>query len=189
MKKPIFIDRDGVINKDSGGWTERGYVERWEDFIFLPRSLAALKKLNNAGYSIILVSNQAGVSKGYYTREQLNLITKNMTRDIEKSGGKIAGTYYCLHQTSDNCNCRKPKTGLLEQAQSELGIDLQGTYIIGDSKRDIEAGTKKGLRTILVLSGKAKVDDIPGWEVKPDCVFNDLMDAAAYIIESEETQL
>ena len=186
MKKVIFIDRDGVINKDPAGWTEHNYVTRWENFIFLKNSLKALKKLNEAGYDIVLVSNQAGVSKGYYTEEKLKEINRKMIEEIEKNGAKIRKTYYCLHQESDNCNCRKPKTGLFRKAEREMGVKAKGAYFIGDGKMDIEAGERMGMKTVFVLSGKTSLEKMRGSGIKPDYIFDDLNEAVKFVIASSE---
>lgn len=181
MKKVIFIDRDGVINKDPGGWTKHSYVTRWEDFIFLPGSKEALKRLADRGYDIVVISNQAGVSKGHYSEGELGSVNSNMIREIEKSGGKIKKVFYCLHQDSDNCDCRKPKAGLFRKAEKELGITASGSYFIGDGRTDVEAGKKIGLETILVLSGKTGPEDMRAWESKPDHIFRDLEEAVRFI--------
>jgi len=186
MKKVIFVDRDGVINKDPAGWTPHSYVEKWEDFKFLPGSIDALKKLTLAGYSIILASNQGGISKGYYAEDALNEINQNMLEKLEENGAKIEKTYYCIHQDSDNCNCRKPKTGLFESAKKELNLNAVDAFFIGDGKTDVEAGIKFGLRTILVLSGKTKLKDLKNWNIKPDYIVDDLLEAVNFILRDSK---
>lgn len=187
MNKVIFIDRDGVINKDPMGWTEHNYITRWEDFHFLPNSVKALKKLNDAGYDIVVVSNQAGVNKGYYTKEKLNEINRNMLDELAKDGVRIKKVYYCVHQDSDNCDCRKPKTGLFKQAEKELGITAAGSFFIGDGKMDVEAGEKMRMKTAFVLSGKTDLEKMRGWDLKPDYIFDDLYEAAEFILKGEKT--
>lgn len=186
MKKVIFIDRDGVINKDPGGWTEHSYVTRWEEFVFLPHSIKALKKLNDAGYDIIVISNQAGVNKGYYTKKDLEIINKKMIEEVKKNRANLKKVYYCVHQNSDNCDCRKPKTGLFRQAEKDFGIMASGNYFIGDGKMDVEAGKSMRMRTVLVLSGKTNQEFIKNWEFKPDFIFKDLLEAVNFIIETGE---
>ncbi|MDO8525820.1 MAG: HAD family hydrolase [Candidatus Omnitrophota bacterium] len=182
MNKPIFIDRDGVINKDPGGWTEHSYVTGWEDFHFLPGAKVALKRLSGNGYDIIIISNQGGVSKGYFLQSTLDDITAKMLEEIESSGAKIRKVYYCVHQDSDNCACRKPKTGMFTLAENDLGIRSAGAYFIGDGKVDVEAGKSMGLKTILVLSGKTPAGDVEGWDLKPDYIFKDLPEAVNFIL-------
>jgi len=186
-RKIIFIDRDGVINKDPSGWTEHSYVTRWEDFHFLPNSVNALKRLSDAGYDIIIVSNQGGVSKGYYTEDRLNDINRKMLEEMKKNGVKIKKTYYCVHQDSDNCDCRKPKTGLFKQAEKELGVCAAGNFFIGDGKMDVEAGAGMGMRTILVLSGKTDLEKTQSWGIKPDYIFDDLAEAVEFILKGDKS--
>lgn len=183
MKKIIFIDRDGVINKDPAGWTEHSYVTRWEDFYFLPGVKEAIKLLNDAGYDIVIISNQGGISKKFYSQDVLDKITANMLNEIEVVGGRIKKVYYCPHHDKDNCDCRKPKTGMFDRAEKELGIKANGAYFIGDGKMDVEAGRKMGLKTILVLSGKTVLEDVEKWETKPDYIFKDLLEAVKFILE------
>ncbi|OGW84681.1 MAG: hypothetical protein A2987_06515 [Omnitrophica bacterium RIFCSPLOWO2_01_FULL_45_10] len=182
-KKVIFIDRDGVINKDPGGWTEHNYVTRWEDFHFLPGAMEGIRRLNDSGYEIIIISNQAGVSKGIYTERKLKSVTEKMLTAIKKSGGRIRNIYYCTHQDSDACDCRKPKTGLFRRAEEEMGIKTAGSYFIGDGRVDVEAGKRAGLKTILVLSGKTALEEVKKWDVKPDHIFKDLACAVDFILK------
>ncbi|MFC1576800.1 D-glycero-alpha-D-manno-heptose-1,7-bisphosphate 7-phosphatase [Candidatus Omnitrophota bacterium] len=184
--KTIFIDRDGVINKDPGGWTEYSYVTDWKDFHFLPGSLEALRKLAEAGIGAIVVSNQAGISKGYYTKEKLSEINAQMLSAIREAGGKIQAAYYCVHRNEDNCVCRKPKTGLIDKAAKEHGVDLKRSLIIGDGAVDICAGKKAGLKALLVLSGKSAASDVEAWEVKPDHIFKDLIEAVNWLIKNSK---
>ncbi len=186
MKKVIFLDRDGVINKDPGGWTEYNYVTTWEEFIFLPNSIKALRRLNDAGYDIVVASNQAGISKGYYTRSQLDQINQNMIKKIEENGAKLKKVYYCLHQDSDNCDCRKPKIGLFKQAERELGVKAAGNYFVGDGKMDIEAGKKMNMKTVLVLSGKTDLEKVDSWTIKPDYIFEDLSETVNFVLKKDQ---
>ena len=177
----LFIDRDGVINKDPGGWTLTNYVKDWKDFHFIPGTLEALKMLKEKGIKVIVASNQGGVNKGLYTKDELNRISSSMLKEIEKSGGAIEEVFYCIHRDEDNCTCRKPKPGLLEMAAKKYGVDPKTTYFIGDTKTDITAGKRAGCKAILVLSGKGSRLDIDGWEDKPDHVFENLLGAVEWI--------
>ena len=187
MNKIIFIDRDGVVNKDPGGWTEHSYVTRWEDFHFLPGAKKALKLLGDNGYDIIVISNQGGVSKKFFSNAALDNVTQKMLHEIEAAGAKIKKVYYCIHQDSDNCDCRKPRAGMFRQAEKELGIRSAGTYFIGDGKTDVDAGKEMGLKTVLVLSGKTPSEDVAGWESKPDHIFKDLLEAVEFVLKGEKT--
>jgi len=177
--KVIFLDRDGVINRYPG---DADYVKSWNGFHFLPKVKPALKKLSANGFKIFIISNQAGVSKGMYSQEALDLITQNMLKQLCAYNINIAGVYYCTHRPEDNCSCRKPKTGLIEKAIAELKseglkIDLSNSYFIGDTIRDIETGKAAGLKTILVFSGKEKLKNRNNWQILPDFVARDLSTA------------
>ncbi|MDD5438896.1 MAG: HAD family hydrolase [Candidatus Omnitrophica bacterium] len=182
--KIIFLDRDGVINRDPGEFVPCSYVTSWKEFFFLPGSIESIQRLDQAGYGIIVISNQAGVSKGCYTEEQLNEINENMLSTLKQHGASILKAYYCIHQSKDNCGCRKPKTGLFERAEQELGIRSRGAFFIGDGKMDVEAGHAFGLKTILLLSGKTSKDDVQAWRIKPDLIRNDLQGAVDYVLRN-----
>lgn len=185
-KKTIFIDRDGVINKDPAGWTEYSYVTRLEDFKILPGALEALKILKDNGIDVIIVSNQSGVGKGYFSREELDAVNKKMLDMVKKAGGNIKDAYYCVHKTEDNCDCKKPKTGLFKQAIAKYDINITDSYFIGDDRRDIIAGKAIGIKTIFVLSGKFSRQELEGWGDKPDYIFKDLLNAVKWIIKRED---
>jgi histidinol-phosphate phosphatase family protein len=185
--KAIFIDRDGVINKDpGGGWTEHSYVTRVDEFHFLEGSREAIKDLTEAGYEIVIISNQGGISKGHFTLDDLDKINKKMLAGIKASGGRIRSLHYCPHQKSDGCDCKKPGTGLFKAALKGLKIDLKETFFIGDGSMDVEAGKRVGCKTILLLSGKSSKDQIEGWEYKPDYIKKDLREAVDWLLAEGE---
>jgi D-glycero-D-manno-heptose 1,7-bisphosphate phosphatase len=183
MQKAIFIDRDGVINKDPGGWTRYNYVTKWDEFFFIEGSIEALKKLAESDYKVFVVSNQGGISKGYFSQKDLDALNKKILEEIEKGGGKIDGLFYCPHHDKDNCECRKPKTGLIEQAARTMHIDFKNTYLIGDSIGDVEAGKRMGMKTILVLSGKTSMPELTGWDMQPDYIKGNLLEAVEWVIK------
>ena len=181
----VFLDRDGVINTYPG---DTNYVKSWEEFSFLPGVTSALKKLHDAGFILCVISNQAGVSKGIYSQESLDLLTSNMLKELKGYGISIAGVYYCIHHPDDNCPCRKPRAGLIEQAIGQLkasGIvpEIGGSYFIGDTIRDIETGKAVGLKTIMVFSGKEKPENKHTWQVLPDFTAQDLTAAVQIILQ------
>ncbi len=178
--KLIFLDRDGVINKDLNT-----YVSRSEDFEFLSGVLEALKRLTVAGYEIVIISNQAGIAKGIYTKNELNRVNDKMVKAIEKAGAKISRVEYCLHADSDNCSCRKPKTGLFKRVLDEKDIDVSRIYFIGDKESDVIAGKNIGCKTILVLCGKTKEADVKHWQTKPDCIKKDLKEAVLWLLSED----
>lgn len=146
-KKVIFLDRDGVINKKP---PKADYVKSCDEFTFLPGSIKAIKHLKNKGYQIFIVSNQAGIARKAMTGKNLNEIHQKMQKDLKMHGTKVDGIYYCPHGWNDNCNCRKPKPGMLLQASREHLIDLTKALFIGDDKRDKQTGETVGCKTILV---------------------------------------
>ncbi|UCB57624.1 MAG: HAD family hydrolase [Candidatus Omnitrophota bacterium] len=174
--KIIFLDRDGVINRDPGFGD---YVTSWQRFEFLPGAPEAIKKLNRAGYEVVVLSNQAGVSKGLYSRQDLNEITENMLRELKKAGAEVRAVHYCLHQDKDNCACRKPKTGLFFEATRDLKINFADTYFVGDNRRDVLAAQAIGSRSIFVLSGNTRLENL---DVKPTFVAQDLLQAVERIV-------
>lgn len=178
--KVIFLDRDGVISI----FTPNDYIKKWEEFRFLPHSRAGLKRLNRAGYEIVVISNQAGVNKGLFSQADLQDVTARMLRVLKKDGIRIAKVYYCIHTKEENCNCRKPRTGLFAKAQKELGLrSLAGSFFIGDSQTDVEAGEAAGTRTILVFSGKTRnKKEIRDWPVKPDFTARNLKEAVDIVL-------
>lgn len=182
--KVILLDRDGVINRYPG---DRDYVKSWSEFHFLPEVKPSLKKLNDKGFKIVIISNQAGVSKGIYTQETLDLITRNMLKELNDHKVNIAGVYYCTHRQGENCSCRKPKTGLINMAVAKLkneGLEpeLDRSYFIGDTIRDVETGKAAGLVTILIFSGKEKPENKDKWATLPDYTARDLAEAVDLIL-------
>jgi len=146
-QKYIFIDRDGTLNVRP---PRACYIERPEDFMWLDGAKEAIKRLKEAGYFIILISNQPGIARGNLTEETLQQIHKKMQRDLEEVGAKIDRIYYCPHNWDDGCECRKPKPGMFYMAQREYSINLSRCYMIGDDERDIEAGQAAGCKCMLV---------------------------------------
>jgi len=182
MEKFIFLDRDGVINRDPA-WVGKDYITSWEEFQFLPGALEAIRKLTDNGYKVAVISNQAGVGRGVYTKEKLDEITGKMLKEIENSGGEIHSVQYCIHKKEDNCGCRKPQAGMFKKAAADLKVDFAKTYFIGDTKQDMEAGRNIGARTILVLSGKVKEKrETEDWEAKPDFIKKNLMEAVKFVV-------
>lgn len=172
--KVIFIDRDGVINRDPIG----DYIKRWKDFKFLPGVIRALKKLSSRKYQIIIISNQAGIGDGVYPESSLKEITVNMLSRLEKEGVSIHSVYYCLHGKKEGCSCRKPKTLLFRLASKRLRYQKTRTYYIGDKVSDIRAGKRFGLKTMLVLTGHGSMhkDQFKNGR-GPDRVFPSLREA------------
>jgi len=181
--KAVFLDRDGVINRYPG---DTKYVKSWEEFHLLPHVKSSLKRLNEDGVRIFIISNQAGVAKGVYSRQALDEITANMLKKLNPA--HIEGVYYCTHRNEDNCSCRKPKTGLIESAirqlkKQGLTINRNRSFFVGDTLRDIQTGKKAGLKTILVFSGKEKPSGRDNWDILADFFARDLSQATDIILK------
>ncbi len=176
----IFLDRDGVLNRFPGKGV---YVTRLSDFTFLPGAKKAVKLLTHAGHELIVISNQGCVSRGTLTPEGLTAITDYMLDKIQKSGGKIHRVYYCMHQTSDKCGCKKPKLGLVMKAVRGRKEILKNSFFVGDSREDIETAKKAGCLSVLVLSGRSQRKDVEDFEIKPDEIKKNILDAARWILK------
>lgn len=151
MKKVVFLDRDGTIN------VEKKYVYKIEDFEYIDGSLEALTILQNQGYNLIIITNQSGIARNFYTERNYHDLTKWMLKDMQEKGINILDTYYCPHlkQSIDSryaidCNCRKPRTGLFMRAINEHYIDLKNSYAIGDQVRDLQICFKTQIKGILL---------------------------------------
>ena len=176
--KAVFIDRDGVVNKYPG---DKLYVTSLKKFKILPGVKKGIALLSKAGFDIFIASNQAGVGKGLYSLKTLNSITAKMLSDISKRGGKITKVYYCIHRKDERCSCRKPKPGMLKSAAREFKLSLKDSYFIGDTIRDVFTAKNAGCKSILVFSGKEKLKNMENWEITPDLVFKDLLEASKFL--------
>lgn len=172
-----FVDRDGVINRDRDD-----YVKSASEFEFLPESPQALARLHAAGWTTVLISNQAAVAKGIMTMDALEGINKVLRDGVTAAGGNIDAMYYCLHRPEDRCDCRKPLPGMLIKASKDFGIDPTQAVFIGDAARDILAGKAAGCKTVLVLTGKLTAEDATAMDPSPDYVAADLGEAADWIV-------
>lgn len=158
MKRAIFLDRDGTLNKDSG------YVHRKEDWIWLPGVLQALRRFRAAGYLLVVVSNQSGLARGMFTQKDLAALEAWVTTQMEEKNVGIDAWYYCPHlpEITGPCSCRKPEPGLLLQAARDLDIDLARSWMVGDSLRDVQAGLAAGCQCVLVgPAGQERAQSLP----------------------------
>jgi len=184
--KIAFLDRDGVINRYPG---HGKYVTKLKEFHFLPGALEGISRLTQLGYHIFVVSNQAGVGKGIYSRHKLDKITDYMLKNVQKNGGKIRKVFYCVHRREDNCNCRKPEIGSIEDALKLLKVkmsQIQKSFFIGDTQTDMLTGHRAGCTTIFVLSGGETRRSIRQWQVQPDHIAKNLSEAVK-IVEHENS--
>lgn len=155
LRKAVFLDRDGVINVD------KGYVYKIEDFEFIDGSVEAMKKLKRSGYSLIVVTNQSGIGRGYYTEDDVQNLHSFINRELSKEGFQIDDFFYCPHHPYEalndykkKCECRKPGTLMLEKAIKKYNIDVNKSYMIGDRISDIKCGLKLGLASYLIRQYK-----------------------------------
>jgi D-glycero-D-manno-heptose 1,7-bisphosphate phosphatase len=187
MKKPaVFIDRDGTINE------QMGYINHLSRFRILPRVPQAIRTLNRHGFLVLVVSNQSGVARGYYPLDLVEALHHLLSVRIEEKNGKIDGIFFCPHhpagsipEFSCNCDCRKPKTGLILQACRSFEIDLQRSFVVGDMCTDIELAHRAGLTGILVKTGYGLGEiqyTLPQKTTKPAYIAEDLLDAARWIL-------
>ena len=149
--KLVILDRDGVINYDSPQFIKS--PDEWKP---IPGSLEAIAQLNQAGFRVALATNQSGISRGLFDMATLNAIHDKMHRALGQFGGRIDALFYCPHAADDNCNCRKPKPGMLEEISRRFSEDLRGVPSVGDSLRDLQASVAVGAQPILVRTGKGE---------------------------------
>ncbi len=181
MQPAIFLDRDGTINR------EIGYLSEPEKFELLPNALAGLKKMQDFGYRLVIVTNQGGIGLGYFTKEDFYRVNKKMLTEVSQAGINIDKIYFCPHGKAENCPCRKPEIGLILRAKRELNLDLSHSFFIGDSEIDIQTGARAGMKTLLISS--ELLPDPSGIEPKPDFVAKDLLEAAEIILKQERGAL
>ena len=182
MNPAIFLDRDGVINHNRSD-----YVKTWEEYIFLPNVFEPLKRLAQSEYTIVIISNQSPIGRGLVQRETVEAINQRMKAEIESRGGRVDGVYYCPHHPDEECDCRKPRPGLLLRAARELNLDLSRSYFIGDAVSDVEAALAADCTPLYVQTGLGN-DQLAylkekGFEhIK---TFPDLQGAVDFILELE----
>lgn len=182
----VFIDRDGTLTE------EVGYVNHPKRLRLLPRSAEAIRRLNGAGIAAVVVTNQAGVARGYFSEEVLAAVNAALVAQLKEEGAHLDGIYVCLHHPTEGaapyrtvCECRKPKPGLLLRAAADHGLDLSRSTLVGDKASDLVAARAVGARSVLVLTGYGRGE----WEyrrtsfpVAPDRVAEDLLDAVEWVI-------
>ncbi len=172
MKKAVFIDRDGVLVEDPG------FVHKLEDFKLIKNAVEGLKLLKN--YKLFIVTNQSGIGRGYYTLKDFENFNNHLISTLKKYSINIEKTYYCPHKPEDNCDCRKPKTKFLKDAEKYFEIDLKKSYVLGDRKSDFDMGKAAGCTTIHVWTGKGIKHKN---EINSDYSAKDLVDAAQWIVK------
>ena len=185
MNKAVFLDRDGTINEEMG---YINHVSRFKMFSFVPE---AIRVFNDAGYKVIVVTNQSGVARGYFKEELVKEIHARLIKEVEMGSAKIDKIYYCPHHPIEgigaykkNCSCRKPNTGMIEEAVLEFDLDLSQSYMVGDRYKDTLFANKAGLKSIFVKTGYGLGEltfQQNVWENQPTYIAENLLDAAYFI--------
>ena len=188
-RRDVFMDRDGTIND------EVGYVNHLVRFVLLPGVGEAIRLLNQHGLKTVIITNQSGVARGYFPESLIHLVHQRMQEFLKREGAYLDGIYYCPHHPDvgsppyrQKCRCRKPETGLVDEASKSLDLDCSKSYMIGDRGNDLEFAHRIGARGILVLTGYGKGEweyCQNRWKVKPEYVAQDLYEAAQWILRQE----
>lgn len=182
----VFIDRDGTLNE------EAGYINHPRRLRLLPRSAEAIRRLNRSGLKAVMVTNQSGVARGYFSEEVLHAVNEALVSQLKAEGASLDGLYVCVHHPTVGeppyravCDCRKPEPGLLRRAASDLGLDLSRSWMVGDKMSDVVTARRAGSRAILVLTGYGLGEweyRRSGWPTDPDHVAEDLLEAVEWIL-------
>jgi D-glycero-D-manno-heptose 1,7-bisphosphate phosphatase len=183
LHKVIFLDRDGVINYDSAD-----YIKSWEEYKFLPGSLEAMAALSQAGFTLILITNQSIIGRKMVSVAVLEEMHFRLKQAVDTAGGRIFDIFYCPHHPDDHCDCRKPRPGLIFQAKKKHGIDLRATVMIGDNVKDVACGRNAGCgATILVRTGCGCQAEtaLSQKKMPPSAVVDDLQSAAQLILSGQ----
>ena len=189
LRPALFMDRDGTLSH------EVGYVNHSSRFRLYPWTVAAVRAVNSAGWLAVVVTNQAGVARGYFPRSVFEEVQKRLNDEVAEGGGRLDGVYACLHHAEVglapyrvDCDCRKPRPGLLRRAEAELGADLKRSWVVGDRHGDLQLAWNVGARGALVKTGYGLGELTylaPGWARPPDLVAENLLEAVERILSRE----
>lgn len=184
MRRAVFLDRDGTIN------VEKEYLHRPEEFVFIPGAPEAIRLLNDAGFLVIVVTNQSGVARGLYDEEAVCALHRHLDAELAARGGRVDAYYFCPHHPEhgtgkyrQECSCRKPLPGMIEAATRAFAIDLAASYVVGDKASDVAVGLAAGCRPLLVRTGYGEEEAGKCPPGVPVCA--DLLAAARIIVEAE----
>ena len=178
--KLVILDRDGVINHDSDHFIKS--PAEWKP---IPGSIEAIAKLFQAGFRIVIATNQSGVGRSLFEMDTLNAIHEKMHKAVAAAGGRIDAIFFCPHAEDDHCNCRKPKTGMFKRISECFNVQLDEVPAIGDSLRDLQAASASGCQPILVLTGKGEKTQSEGGLPPNTVVFKDLATVAEWLLEDQ----
>jgi len=179
----VFLDRDGTINE------EMGYINHLIRFRLLPKVVAAIRCLNEAGFKVVIITNQSGAARGYFAASLVDEVHEHLKMMLAAGGAHVDGIYACLHSPQDGCACRKPQPALIHQAARDLDLDLSRSYLVGDRYRDVETATNAGVKGILVLTGYGLGEYEylrEAQSVQPVHVAPDLQEAAEWILRDSK---
>ena len=179
-QRAVFLDRDGTIAE------ETGYVNHLSRFCVYPFAAAAIRRLNEAGLPVIVITNQSGVARGFFPEEMVHRVHEKMTAELAARGARVAGIYYCPHDSSAVCDCRKPNPGMLHRAAREHDLQVAGSFLVSDRFVDLEMGKKSGCRSILVMTGYGRGEyewNRARWPHLPDVVLENLTEAVEWILK------
>ena len=178
--KLIVLDRDGVINRDSDQ-----FIKSPEEWRPVPGSLEAVARLNHAGFRVVVATNQSGIGRGLFDMATLNAIHEKMHKALAQVGGRVDALFYCPHTADSDCECRKPKPGMLREIGVRFGLEMTGVPCVGDSGRDLQAAEAVGAQPILVLTGKGEVTLREGSFPKNTVIFPDLAFAVSALLAGD----
>lgn len=182
----VFMDRDGTINE------EVGYLDCLEKLVIYPQTFDAVRKINESGMKCVVITNQSGVARGYFTEDLVSEVHRRIQDALRERGAHIDAFFYCPHHPTEGkapyrivCCCRKPEAGMLIAAAKDMGINLKQSYMIGDSLKDMEAGAKGGAKGILVRTGygKEQEKELICSPVRPSYIADDILEAVEWIIK------
>lgn len=185
MHSAVFLDRDGTINE------EMGYINHPDRFRLLPGSAEAIALLNRSDLLVVVATNQSGAARGYFPSSLISRVNNLMLDMLSQKNARIDAIYVCQHAPDADCRCRKPNSGLLQQAAQDLAIDLSRSYVVGDRFKDIQLSANVGAKGILVLTGygRGELEYYPGERlVVPHFVAADLLAAADWIVKDKAAQ-
>lgn len=183
LRRAVFLDRDGTINENRAD-----HVKSLDEFILLPGVLAALQRLSSSDLSVIIISNQSVINRGLAPALAVGQINEHLVKLVRAAGGRIDGVYICPHRPDERCSCRKPRPGLLEQAQRDHKLQISGSYVVGDAATDVELAQAANCRPALVLTGRgaSQLQQMSARQRQGVYIAHDLQQAVDWILEQEQ---
>src|SRR6476619_642928 len=175
--KLAILDRDGVINYDSDQ-----YIKSPAEWRPIPGSIDAIARLNQHGYRVAVATNQSGIGRGLFDMATFNAINDKMMELVFRQGGRIDALFFCPHTATEQCGCRKPRTGMLEEIAARFHVEMKGVPVVGDALKDLQAAELVGAQAMLVLTGKGEKTKAEGGLPKGTLVFDDLAEASRHLI-------